>query len=67
MDRADVRLLEPLQRLVEPRRRIGIVAGVARARSSRSRKPQLQLARGLLGERHRDDLADRPRALRQDA
>ena len=58
VNRADVRFLEPLERLVEPGPPLGAGRrGRARAIETLA-KPQLQLAGRLLRERHRDDLAD---------
>ncbi|MFN7977839.1 MAG: hypothetical protein U0P30_06855 [Vicinamibacterales bacterium] len=57
VDRADVRFLEALHGLRQARRRVALGR---RARVFELlAQAQLQLAGGLLGERHRDDLGDR--------
>ena len=62
-----MRLFELRQRPVEPRARLVIVADRHASAVELFAQPQLQLARGLLGEGHRDDSTDVRLALGDDA
>ncbi len=57
MDRADTRLLELAERTGEPLAFAGGARGVAARALDLGAQPQLELAGGLLGERHRHDSA----------
>ena len=66
VDGADVRLLETGQREIEPRARLRERGRGAAGAIEPGAQPQLQLAGGLLGERHRDDLSDRGSSFGED-